>query len=200
MCELVNKLTPNEMRTAFYRITQSETWASKLAEKAPFATPDDLFAAGLDIWMALPSELQIESMNKRPLLGDTSAVKIDPYCKEEDNMNFVHEVDPAALKLLYDYNVEYNAKFGFICIVVRLSLLRWKRSLGKPFSPLSPPFPQFAKDLTPAQQLHLMKLRVNHNDKSTELRLNVMEDAKITLFRLNRLLLGRDPWTLGQVN
>jgi allantoicase len=154
-----------QARAALTRCCGSSRWVDAMSVRRPFASPEALYAAALDVWAGLERADYLEAFSHHPQIGE------DP---EELRRRFattaswsrseqagVDGAGDALLDSLRDANARYRAKFGYSFIVC---------ATGKSAS----------------EMLALLGERLEH-DAERELRVAAAEQAKITRLRLEKL-------------
>src|ERR1700761_279549 len=96
----------------------SGVWATLVAYKRPFDSPEALFTAAGEIWNSLPKEDWQEAFDSHPRLGERNAKKASArsqtWSAQEQS---AADPDEVAREALAAANREYEAKFGRIFLL-----------------------------------------------------------------------------------
>jgi 2-oxo-4-hydroxy-4-carboxy-5-ureidoimidazoline decarboxylase len=141
----------------------SHAWASKVAALRPFYTPEALFDASDQVWLALPEHDWQQAFDAHPRIGERRAKaatsrSLDWSSAEQSAAN----PDAATQAELAEANREYEAKFGRIFIVC-------------------------ATGRTAAEMLSILRERLS-NDARAEMLEAAEQQRQITQLRLRKWL------------
>jgi 2-oxo-4-hydroxy-4-carboxy-5-ureidoimidazoline decarboxylase len=161
----LNALTEVEARAALQRCCGAARWAEQMATRRPFADPDAVFAAALEVARGLAQSDWLEAFAAHPRIGDLDSLRskfahtASWSAREQQSVASAAE---ATLRALAAGNEAYQAKFGHIFIVC-------------------------ASGKTADEMLALLEQRLG-NAPADELRVAAAEQEKITRLRLQKLL------------
>ena len=152
-------------RQEFLRCCESVAWASKMMEKRPFASNEELFRTAVALWTGLKEADWLEAFAGHPKIGDVKSLakkfsSISQWASGEQSGVGVATDD--LLQRLAEGNTNYEKRFGFIFIVC---------ATGK----------------SAVEMLDLLDQRLP-NARDVELRIAVGEQEKIMKLRLEKLL------------
>jgi 2-oxo-4-hydroxy-4-carboxy-5-ureidoimidazoline decarboxylase len=143
----------------------SQAWARGVAQRRPYASPEELFNAADHVWQALGPGDWIEAFRSHPRIGErhaersTTATSAAWSAAEQKN---VQEADLAVRRAIEEANRRYEERFGRIFIVC-------------------------ASGKQPAEILAILERRLA-NDEQTELRESANQQAQILQLRLRKWL------------
>lgn len=143
----------------------SRAWASGVAQRRPYASPEELFNAADHVWQALDPEDWMEAFRSHPRIGErhaernTTATSAAWSAAEQKN---VQEADIAVRRAIEQGNGRYEERFGRIFIVC-------------------------ASGKQPAEILAILERRLA-NDDQAELRESANQQAQILQLRLRKWL------------
>ena len=161
----LNELPAVIARQEFLRCCESVAWASKMLEKRPFRSNEELFEAAAALWAGLKEEDWLEAFAGHPKIGDVKSLakrfsSIRQWASGEQSGVDVATDD--VLHRLAEGNTSYEKKFGFIFIVCATG-----KSADEMLDILNQRFP---------------------NERSIELRIAAGEQEKIMKIRLEKLI------------
>lgn len=141
----------------------SPVWATLLAYKRPFHSPESLFAKSDEVWNSLPEEDWQEAFDSHPRIGEQKAKaatgqSLSWSAQEQSAAN----PDDAVREQLAEANREYEKKFGRIFLLC-------------------------ATGRSAAEMLMILRARMN-NDAATELHEAAEQQRLITQLRLRKWL------------
>ena len=145
----------------------SQTWATSLASRRPFADADALLNAASEVWLALPEADWMEAFNSHPRIGERHAQAAATEASLKSSaleQSVAISANDAAKLALAEGNRRYEQRFGRIFIIC-------------------------ASGRTAHEILTMLELRMK-NDDATELREAAEQQRQITLLRLRRWLGG----------
>jgi len=154
--------TDDVARAMLTRACGSSRWVDRMMARRPFGRDAKMLTAARVEWFALSEPDWLEAFSHHPQIGDRAALEArfpqthDLSSKEQSGIG-VAGAD--VLTALAQANTDYFNRFGFIFIVC---------ATGK----------------SAAEMLALLLARLL-NDRATELRIAVEEQAKITALRLS---------------
>ena len=154
--------TDDVARAMLTRACGSSRWVDRMMARRPFGRDAKMLTAARVEWFALSEPDWLEAFSHHPQIGDRAALEArfpqthDLSSKEQSGIG-VAGAD--VLTALAHANTDYFNRFGFIFIVC---------ATGK----------------SAAEMLALLLAR-SQNDRATELRIAVEEQAKITALRLS---------------
>jgi len=157
----LERLSPDEARSALLACCGSSRWAAWMASRRPFEDAAALLRQADRAWWALKEADWLEAFAAHPRIG--GAARAGSWSSAEQSG--VAHAAGAVLERLAAANVTYAERFGFSYIVC---------ATGK----------------SAEEMLALLELRLAHT-RAEELRTAAEEQAKITRLRLARLVEGR---------
>jgi len=149
-------------RAMLTRACGSSRWVDRMMARRPFGRDAKMLTAARVEWFALSEPDWLEAFSHHPQIGDRAALEArfpqthDLSSKEQSGIGIA---GADVLTALAHANTDYFNRFGFIFIVC---------ATGK----------------SAAEMLALLLAR-SQNDRATELRIAVEEQAKITALRLS---------------
>jgi 2-oxo-4-hydroxy-4-carboxy-5-ureidoimidazoline decarboxylase len=159
-----NVLPHIEAKTELIKCCGSGTWAERLLSERPFDSIEELKNCSDKIWTLLDENSWKEAFSHHPKIGDMESLKK----KFASTANWAVKEQAAVktagietLNALEKGNMDYENKFGFIFIIC-------------------------ATGRSASEMLDALNSRIN-NSQSTELKIAVQEQNKITHLRLNKL-------------
>jgi 2-oxo-4-hydroxy-4-carboxy-5-ureidoimidazoline decarboxylase len=153
---------PEAAREILSRACGSSRWVDRMMARRPFGRDAKMLTAARVEWFALSEPDWLEAFSHHPQIGDRAALEArfpqthDLSAKEQSGIGIA---GADVLTALAQANTDYFNRFGFIFIVC---------ATGK----------------SAAEMLALLLSRLQ-NDRATELRIAVEEQAKITALRLS---------------
>ncbi len=136
-----------------------------MAQRFPFQTKEELFAAAEEIWFKLLPNDWLEAFAHHPKIGDLNSLRAKFASTQQwaaGEQAGVSAASEEVLKALAEGNTQYESKFGYLFIVC---------ATGK----------------SAAEMLAILQSRLP-NDHATELQIAAIEQSKITKIRLEKLL------------
>ena len=138
----------------------SHRWANRVARQRPFASYSQLVHTAEQIWNEMDEADYLEAFSHHPKIGDMDVLR-QKYSQATREQGQVAAASPEVIQALYETNLAYENKFGFIFIVC-------------------------ASGKSAEQMLGILRQRID-NDRETELKNAAAEQAKITDIRLGQL-------------
>lgn len=138
-----------------------KAWAEAVAALRPMASVDELIACADNVWRGLDEKQVLEALSGHARIGDIALLRSRYAGKATREQGQVLNADDSVLQELYDLNVEYEQRHGFIFIVC---------ATGK----------------SAEEMLALLKARIN-NTREIELLNAALQQAEITRLRLQQL-------------
>jgi 2-oxo-4-hydroxy-4-carboxy-5-ureidoimidazoline decarboxylase len=163
--EELNALPPAELATKLMQCCAAQNWYKPLAAKAPFSSSAALLTAADALWATCETADFLEAFTAHPKIGDVDSLAKKFAATKAwagNEQALVAEADMQIIRDLAEGNTAYEQKFGFIFIV-------------------------FATGKTAAQMLELLRARLP-NTREEELKNAAIEQHKITILRINKLL------------
>jgi 2-oxo-4-hydroxy-4-carboxy-5-ureidoimidazoline decarboxylase len=161
----LNSLSIRDARTFFTLCCGSKGWIDKMAASRPFTSMEELQKQALDVWNGLSAEDWKQAFAHHPKIGDIKSLRakyIGTAALAQEEQTGVRGVSEKTLRLLYEGNQLYEAKFGYIFIVC---------ATGK----------------SAEEMLSVLTQRLS-NYPDDEIRIAAGEQATITKLRLEKLL------------
>ncbi len=161
----LNCLSAEELREEFFKCCGSTTWAEKLAAKKPFKNKAEILELSDKICANCSTEDGLEAFTHHPKIGDIKSLEKKFASTKEwagGEQSGVNTAAQETLIALAKGNDDYENKFGYIFIVC---------ATGK----------------TADEMLALLNERLP-NDATTEMKIAMNEQNKITHIRLEKLL------------
>lgn len=141
----------------------SAVWATLVAYKRPFDSPEALFATADEVWRLLPEEDWQEAFDSHPRLGEQKAkAATEKSLNWSEGEQSAANPDESVREALAQGNREYEAKFGRIFLLC-------------------------ATGRSAAEMLTILRRRMR-NDAATELREAAEQQRLITQLRLRKWL------------
>jgi len=153
---------PEAAREMLSRACGSTRWVDRMMARRPFGRDAKMLTAARVEWFALSEADWLEAFSHHPRIGDRAALEArfpqthDLSAKEQSGIGIA---GADVLTALAQANTDYFNRFGFIFIVC---------ATGKS-----------------AEEMLALLLSRLQNDRPTELRIAVEEQAKITALRLS---------------
>jgi len=163
--ERLNQLSGDDVEAELRKCCGSTRWAHDLAGQRPFASLEQIYAKGDEIWWSLSEEDWLEAFRAHPKIGERKAATAQSQQAQSWSAQEQSGVANAAAETqdeLGRLNREYEDRFGFIFIVC-------------------------ASGKTSEELLAILQSRIG-NDRSSEIRVAAEEQRKITRLRLEKLL------------
>jgi OHCU decarboxylase len=140
----------------------SARWAGRLAAQRPFATLDDMIAAGEATWFSLDEADWLAAFACHPRIGEKKAATTQYLASSESEQAAAQESIAAVAEALLLGNRAYEEKFGFLYIV-------------------------FASGRSAAELLQVLEARLK-NSREEELQEAARQQQRITNLRLRKWL------------
>jgi OHCU decarboxylase len=158
----LNSLPAHEAETAFLDCCGSQRWAQQMAAKRPFKMLDDLYSSAEALWFSSTPSDWLEAFAAHPKIGSSAsnASNFGKWSGEEQAKAAAASLD--VKEQLAKANRLYEERFGFIFIVCATG--------------------RTAEDLL-ANCVDRLR-----NPMADEIKVAAMEQHKITVLRLNKLL------------
>jgi 2-oxo-4-hydroxy-4-carboxy-5-ureidoimidazoline decarboxylase len=163
--EELNALSPERAMHTFRSCCGAGRWVMAMVNGMPYSSRDAVFVAADAIWAKLGPDDWREAFTHHPRIGERPRVATQGTLAAQwsaGEQQNVSSADAAMRAELDAVNREYEARFGFICIVCATG-----RSAGELLA--------FARERL-------------QNSPETELRVAAEEQRKITKLRLEKLL------------
>jgi len=163
--ERLNRIPGRQLRRELLDCCGSREWAKRMAARRPFTGAAHVCSAADELWRSLGAEHWLEAFQHHPRIGEReapakqSAKSRNWSAKEQSGMD---RAPVETLGELEHLNRDYEARFGFICIIC-------------------------ASGKNPEQILQALRQRLQ-NQREAEIRIGAEEQRKITQLRLERLL------------
>jgi 2-oxo-4-hydroxy-4-carboxy-5-ureidoimidazoline decarboxylase len=161
-----NSLDPETAATALTKCCGSSTWVQTMMNARPYASEDDLHHQAVLAWAACRQQDGLEAFSHHPKIGGTAALA-EKFASTQTwalgEQASVKTASEAVLQALADGNAAYEEKFGYIFIVC---------ATGK----------------SATEMRALLQERLP-NPPEVEMEIAMAEQMKITLLRLQKLLL-----------
>lgn len=158
----INALPFNEAKTRFFDICHCERWAEAMCHERPFNSDATCFKTAQQLWNNASEAEILESTLGHKRIGDLEALRNKYSQNTQQEQGQVLQAPEEVLVKLHQLNNAYYKKFGFIFIVC---------ATGKPAS----------------EMLRLIEQRIV-NSREQEIQQILVEQAKITHIRLQKLL------------
>ena len=154
----LNDLDREAAEATFERCCGSTAWARSMALSRPFATLEEMAAAGDMIWRALAPGDWLEAFAAHPKIGERAGGSSWSAAEQAG----VQDAEAAVRRRLAAGNADYQSRFGYIFIVC---------ATGK----------------TAVEMLAALEARLS-NESAAELGIAAEEQRKITRLRLAKLM------------
>jgi 2-oxo-4-hydroxy-4-carboxy-5-ureidoimidazoline decarboxylase len=161
----LNQLPAGEACEELLKCCGSKRWAEAMVAQRPFQSPPHLFDRAIEVWKKLNREDWVEAFRQHPRIGDIDSIRKKFASTAEmatGEQKGVVGADDHILNALAIGNEQFERRFGHIFIVC---------ATGK----------------SALEMLHILQERLK-NDPTTELQVAMMEQAKITQLRLEKLI------------
>lgn len=161
--EEIDAAPPEAAQEMLRRACGSSEWVDRMMLRRPFGSDGGLQQAARDEWLALTEDDWLEAFWHHPKIGDRADLEArfpQTHDLSEKEQAGVASARAEVLDALARENAAYYDRFGFIFIVC---------AAGK----------------SAEEMLQLLRDRLK-NDRATELRIAVDEQAKITALRLDQ--------------
>jgi len=163
--EQLNRADAATAQSELERCCGSARWVEQMLAARPFASKAALFSAAEQLWHKLGREDWLEAFSHHPKIGDIDSLRAKFASTKqwaEGEQKGVQEASQEVLEALARGNKEYEARFGYIFIVC---------ATGK----------------SAAEMLTVLEERLT-NAAEHEVKIAMLEQAKITRIRLEKLL------------
>ncbi|MGH9966247.1 MAG: 2-oxo-4-hydroxy-4-carboxy-5-ureidoimidazoline decarboxylase [Pyrinomonadaceae bacterium] len=163
--EDLNSLSLAEATNEMLKCCGSTNWATRMSERRPFSTHEELQQEAKRIWWSLGPVDWLEAFRSHPKIGEKKAqqhVSAEAQKWSEQEQSSAAAATQDTMQALAKLNQDYEQRFGYIYIVC---------ATGK----------------SSEEMLAILQRRVD-NAPEDELRLAAGEQAKITELRLQKLL------------
>jgi 2-oxo-4-hydroxy-4-carboxy-5-ureidoimidazoline decarboxylase len=162
----LNQLSPSQLKEELTKCCGSSAWVEKMVSFFPFTNKEELFQKAEEAWTILSEKDWLEAFDHHPKIGDVNSLK-EKFASTakwaSGEQASVHQASQKTIEKLAEGNRQYEAKFGYIFIVC---------ATGK----------------SADEMLEILLSRLS-NEPGTEINIAAAEQAKITLIRLEKLLL-----------
>jgi 2-oxo-4-hydroxy-4-carboxy-5-ureidoimidazoline decarboxylase len=162
----LNQLSSSQLKEELFRCCGSSSWVEKMASLFPFTTKEQLLQKADEVWNGLTQKDWLEAFQHHPKIGDVNSLK-EKFASTakwaSGEQASVHQASQETNEKLAEGNRQYEARFGYIFIVC---------ATGK----------------SAEEMLEILLSRLS-NEPGTEINIAAAEQAKITLIRLEKLLL-----------
>lgn len=163
--EEFNKSSSDEARMAFTKCCGAHNWVDRMVALQPFKTVESLLSTSENVWNKCNETDWLEAFTHHPKIGDVTSLE-EKYNNTKDwasdEQKSVDSASKEVILKLSKLNAVYEEKFGFIFIVC---------ATGKPVG----------------EMLELLEARLDNTDED-ELKIAMVEQHKITVLRLKKLL------------
>lgn len=154
----LNSLSMEVMRDTLLTCCGSEAWAAEMIARRPFLDSETMHAQADEEWWRLEERDWLEAFSKHPKIGE----RRDSAKWSAGEQAGMAAASKDAAASMYQRNLEYQDKFGWIFIVC---------ATGK----------------SATEMLSIIEQRLS-NKPADEIRIAAAEQAKITHLRLTKLL------------
>lgn len=161
----LNNLTALQFKEKLFECCGSTAWVTKLSEKIPFESIEELKKATDAAWSGCEKKDWLEAFSHHPKIGDVKSLEKKFATTKQwasGEQAGVNTAVPTVLQELKDLNDAYEKKFGYIFIVC---------ATGK----------------SAGEMLSILKSRLK-NSADEEIKIAAVEQNKITHLRLEKLL------------
>ena len=111
----LNQLSPEQRQRELERCCGATRWNMLMAQRFPFQTKDELFAAAEEIWFKLLPNDWLEAFAHHPKIGDRDALRAK-FARTQQwaagEQAGVNAASEAVLAALAEGNAQYENKFG----------------------------------------------------------------------------------------
>jgi 2-oxo-4-hydroxy-4-carboxy-5-ureidoimidazoline decarboxylase len=114
-----NELPKAEATKELLVLCGSAAWASRVVEKRPFSSPDELITWADEVWSTLELDDWMEAFLAHPRIGTTSAPQAAPdsLALSHDEQRQVLDAGNERLSKLAEGNRAYEEQYGFRFII-----------------------------------------------------------------------------------
>ena len=158
----LNQLSESDAVAEFYGCCHCKRWAESMAKARPFVSAASIYEKAERLWRDVEEAQILEAFSGHARIGDIELLRSRYAGRATHEQGQVINASEAVLQELYNLNVEYEKRYGFIFIVC-------------------------ASGKSAEEMLLLLKARID-NGRATELRNGAREQAAITRLRLQQLL------------
>lgn len=159
-----NRLPKEKIKELLFNCCSCTAWTDQLIQESPYKSVNELKGKSDNIWFSCDEESWMEAFSHHPKIGDLSSLE-NKFAATKHlalaEQAGVGQTSEEVIKQLWDYNIRYEEKFGYIFIVC---------ATGK----------------SAEEMLILLQQRLK-NDRSDELKIAIAEQNKITHIRINKL-------------
>lgn len=163
--EQLNGLAVSELRQSFTQCCGATAWVNAMVQYAPFTSVEMLLQLADNLWQQTAPADWLEAFTHHPKIGDVASLQkkfASTAHWAAGEQSAVAEATTQVIEALAKGNTLYEEKFGFIFIVC---------ATGK----------------SAGEMLQLLQERLP-NDLTTELKIAMQEQQKITRLRLQKLV------------
>ncbi len=147
--------------SALYGCCHCQTWAEAVSAGRPFVSVDALQARAAQVWLRANEAEILEAFSGHARIGDIELLRSRYAGRATQEQGQVLQASEAVIQALYQLNLEYEAKNGFIFIVC-------------------------ASGKSAEEMLALLRQRIG-NSRPLELINGAREQGEITRLRLTKL-------------
>jgi 2-oxo-4-hydroxy-4-carboxy-5-ureidoimidazoline decarboxylase len=163
----LNNLPEPVLREQLRNCCGSTAWVEKMRKIFPVENEQVLYEEAENVWFSCVEADWLEAFRHHPKIGDVNSLRekfASTATWAEGEQAAVKQTTGDVIESLAEGNKQYEEKFGFIFIVC---------ATGK----------------SALEMLHLLKARLLNN-RQDEIHIAMKEQMKITLLRLNKLLVS----------
>ena len=157
-----NALNEADAAALLYECCHCHNWALRVAGLRPFDSKEQLLRAADDVWRDADEAEILEAFKGHARIGDIELLRSRYAGRATAEQGQVIDASETTLQALYDLNMEYERRYGFIFIVC---------ATGK----------------SAEEMLMLLKARID-NGRVMELMNGAHEQGSITRLRLQQLI------------
>ena len=116
----LNRMSADQAAPLLQSCCGAREWVRRMLDHRPFHQLDALLSTADDVWRSLSSADWLEAFSHHPRLGEqrvhaaTTTMARDWSAAEQSRVSDATHISRAALA---DANREYEARFGYICII-----------------------------------------------------------------------------------
>lgn len=163
--EELNLIDEASLKEGLFKCCGSSNWVEKMLRQKPFTNAQDLEEKAKICWKQCSEADFLEAFTHHPKIGDLKSLESKFNSTKnwaEKEQQSVKNTPLEVLEALRDLNEAYFEKFGFIFII-------------------------YASDKSASQMLDALKERIK-NTRQQEINNSAIEQEKITILRLQKLL------------
>lgn len=112
-----NQLSVAEAIAKLYECCHCQAWAETVEKLRPFTSIEKLFYAANTFWLQATEAHILEAFSGHARIGDIELLRSRYAGKATDEQGQVLNASEAVLQELYELNIAYEARYGFIFIV-----------------------------------------------------------------------------------